>query len=103
MDESAIGEKGPPEPSHPEDNHYRLREQRQQLGLLGRIFGGREHAPIAIIGLTTLISVVALALSSFLDFDAGMKEIFKAIILLAVGALASMLAQNFTGSAGRGS
>ena len=43
-----------------------LRQRSQELGLLGKIFGGREHAPINIAGTIIVLGVLALIAMPFL-------------------------------------
>jgi hypothetical protein len=65
-----------------------LRQRSQELGLLGKLFGGREHAPINIAGSIIILGVVALILMPFLPesktlSQADLAKVLSALILAA--------------------
>lgn len=43
-----------------------IRQRSQELGLLGKIFGGRDHAPINIAGIIIVLGIIALIFMPFL-------------------------------------
>lgn len=43
-----------------------LRQKSQELGLLGKLFGGRDHAPINIAGSIIIMGILALIAMPFL-------------------------------------
>jgi hypothetical protein len=65
-----------------------LRQRSQELGLLGKIFGGREHAPINIAGAIIVLGVIALIALPFLPESKSLSQadLAKAISALVLAA-----------------
>lgn len=73
-----------------------LRRHSQELGMLGKIFGGRDQAPINIAGMIVVIGVVALLAMPFFpnspDFSkADQAKVFGSLILAALTFLGGYL------------
>jgi hypothetical protein len=65
-----------------------IRQRSQELGLLGKIFGGREHAPINIAGAIIILGALALIVMPFLPesktFSQGdLAKVISALVLAA--------------------
>lgn len=65
-----------------------IRQKSQELGLLGKLFGGREHAPINIAGSIVGLGIVALLCVPFVpesqSFTHGdMSKVLGGLILAA--------------------
>jgi hypothetical protein len=65
-----------------------MMRHKQELGLLGKIFGGREHAPINIAGAIIVVGLVALIASPFLPESNTLShgDLAKALIGLILAA-----------------
>lgn len=61
---SQSGAPAPPQ-SYGISEEGQLRHHSQELGLLGKLFGSREHAPINIAGMLMVIGVLGLLLVPF--------------------------------------
>jgi hypothetical protein len=48
-----------------------LKERSQELGLLGKLFGSREHAPINIAGAIMIAGVLGMLIAPFLPTSTG--------------------------------
>jgi hypothetical protein len=65
-----------------------IRQRSQELGLLGKIFGGRDHAPINIAGAIIILGVLALIGMPFLPesktlSQGDLAKVISALILAA--------------------
>ena len=65
-----------------------LKQRSQELGLLGKIFGGRDHAPINIAGAIIVIGIIGLMLIPFLPetktlTQADLMKTISALVLAA--------------------
>jgi hypothetical protein len=65
-----------------------LRQRSQELGMLGKIFGGRDHAPINIAGTIIILGVLALIAMPFLPesktlSQADLAKVLSALVLAA--------------------
>jgi hypothetical protein len=65
-----------------------LRQKSQELGLLGKLFGGRDHAPVNIAGSIIILGLMALICLPFLPesktlTQADLAKIISALILAA--------------------
>jgi hypothetical protein len=61
-----------------------LRQKSQELGLLGKIFGGRDHAPINIAGSIIILGIMALIAMPFLPES---KTLSQADLAKVIGGL----------------
>jgi hypothetical protein len=65
-----------------------LRQKSQELGLLGKLFGGRDHAPINIAGSIIILGIIALIVMPFLPetktlSQADLAKVISGLILAA--------------------
>ena len=51
-----------------------IRQRSQELGLLGKIFGGRDHAPINIAGIIIVLGIIALITMPFLPESKSLSQ-----------------------------
>jgi hypothetical protein len=63
-----------------------LRQRSQELGLLGKVFGGRDHAPINIAGSIIILGILALIAMPFLPetktlSQADLAKVISGLIL----------------------
>jgi len=73
-----------------------LRMKSQDLGLSGKLFGSREHAPINIAGFLIMFGIVGMLVAPALPASAGfsvgdMEKSFAALILAALTFLGGYL------------
>ena len=66
-----------------------LKHHLQELGILGKIFGSRDHAPVNIAGLLVLLGVLGMFASPFLPTGSGFAaaDMVKAMAGLVVAAM----------------
>lgn len=66
-----------------------LRHHSQELGMLGKIFGSRDHAPINIAGLLVILGVLGMIGAPFLPSSNGFvaADMVKAMAGLVVAAM----------------
>jgi hypothetical protein len=65
-----------------------LRQRSQELGLLGKLFGGRDHAPINIAGFIIILGLIALTCLPFFPesktlSQADLAKVISAFVLAA--------------------
>jgi hypothetical protein len=65
-----------------------LRQRSQEMGLLGKFFGGREHAPINIAGSIIIVGMLALVIMPFLPesktlSQADLAKVIAGLVLAA--------------------
>ncbi|MDG4894632.1 hypothetical protein P9272_13725 [Mesorhizobium sp. WSM4976] len=82
--------------SHPQVTEGNLRMKSQELGLFGKFFGSREHAPVNIAGALILLGLAGMMLAPFLPtsngFNVGdMEKALGALILAALSFLGGYL------------
>jgi hypothetical protein len=61
-----------------------LRRHSQELGLLGKLFGSRDHAPVNIAGGIMILGILGIVFSPILPAPAGFSE---ADVLKALGGI----------------
>ncbi|MEO3433670.1 hypothetical protein [Inquilinus sp. CAU 1745] len=79
------------------DAEFRLRQERQQMGRVGELFGDKYHAPIWIAGIVCFAVLILIGVAMTFSGNEGIK-FFEGLVGVLLGALGYLFGSMTGGS-----